>query len=71
MKFLATLILTAIVGIIAACIGSFLGGFFFMLVWNAVMPDVFHMPELGFIQSVCIVFLIGFFKSSSSSSSKE
>lgn len=35
--------------------------------WNAAMPDIFGLPEIGFVKAFCLVWLASsFFKASSS-----
>jgi hypothetical protein len=42
-----------------------------MLLWNWLMPVLFHLPEIGFWQAVGLLFLCGFlFKSSSVNAKK-
>ena len=56
MKFLA-LFLT---GIGLLVLFSALFAVFVMLVWNAVVPDVFGLPQITFIQAWLLSLLAGF-----------
>lgn len=50
-----------IVGVIALVLGVY--AFFtwlFMIVWNAVLPDVFGWKVINFWQAAGIVFILGF-----------
>lgn len=29
--------------------------------WNATMPELFHMPEIGVVKAFCLVWLAGAF----------
>lgn len=44
----------------------------FMLIWNALMPDIFGLPEIGLLQSFGLLVLSGMlFKSSSMNTDKD
>ena len=38
-------------------IGAFILGFFTMLLWNALIPDIFHGPSLNYLQAVGLLVL--------------
>ena len=43
-----------------------------MLLWNAVVPDIFHLQQIGFFQAFLLSLLCSFlFKSSQASSKKD
>ena len=47
-------------------------GIFVMLLWNWLMPSIFHLREINFWEAWGLAWLCGIlFKSSSSSSSKD
>ena len=40
--------------------------------WNATMPELFHLPEIGAVKAFCLVWLAGaFFKASAASPTKK
>lgn len=65
-KFLAA---TAVVIGAAALIGLVLGGPVWLL-WNAILPDLFGWPKIGFFQALGLVVLSHLFFPSSSTSTK-
>ena len=52
-----TIVLMVIGGICAAVLLAFLFGIFVKLLWNALMPDIFGLPEIGYWQAVGLVIL--------------
>lgn len=46
-----------IVGIVIASIFAFLFSFFVKLIWNAVIPDVFGLPQITFWQAFGLTIL--------------
>ena len=44
--------------LIGAAIGSIIGGFFFMLIWNWVVVALFGLPPLTFLQAWGLSFLL-------------
>lgn len=42
-----------------------------MLLWNWLMPEIFNLPEIGFIQSAGLVLLSAFIMKSGGSASTE
>lgn len=42
-------------------VGIFVGGLVVMLIWNAIIPDLFHGPLLGYWQAVGLLALTHIF----------
>lgn len=67
----ARIIVTAL-GIIALVVGiAFLLGFFVMLLWNWLMPDIFGLPEITYWQAWGLVLLSHILIKGSSSRGRE
>ena len=45
------------IGLVTLALTILIVGTIVMWLWNAVMPDVFGLPQLTWIQSLCIYFL--------------
>ncbi len=43
--------------ILAMIVGTFVLGFIVMALWNALIPDIFHGPDLGYWQAVGLLLL--------------
>lgn len=62
-----TSIITVIIGILSSILAiagfvivmPFVMGVITMLIWNAVLPDLLGLPEIGYLQSVGLYFLSG------------
>ena len=64
-------ILVKILGVVALVVGmAFLFTLPVMWLWNALMPDIFGLVEIGFWQALGLSLLSGFLFKSSNSSSK-
>lgn len=57
-----------IIGLIVAL--SFLFALPVLFLWNAVMPDIFGLPEINFWQALCLTLLSNFLFKNSSSNNK-
>lgn len=68
MKNDTTNFLTAIVGFVILVLIAAIG---VMLLWNAVIPELFHISEIDFGQSLCLVLLVDFLLMTAVSSKKE
>lgn len=53
---LATVSLLAI-GVIVFC--AVVSAFPVKWAWNATMPELFHLPEIGVVKAFCLVWLAG------------
>lgn len=54
--------IVAVLGAVALVIILYLiGGFAFMLAWNVVMPQVFGLIQISWVQGVALVYMIGHF----------
>ena len=39
--------------------------------WNATMPELFHLPEIGAVKAFCLIWLAGAFVKASPASKKD
>lgn len=67
--FVKILVAVAAVLGVAAVIGLILGGPVWLL-WNAILPDLFGWPKIGFFQALGLVVLSHLFFPSSPTSTK-
>ena len=44
----------------------FLGGWLLQLLWNAIIPELFGLPILGYWQSVGLILVVGLLRGASS-----
>jgi hypothetical protein len=51
------IVLMVIGGLCLVVLLAFLFGIFVKLLWNALMPDIFGLPEIGYWQAVGLVIL--------------
>jgi len=47
-----------VIGVVMACAFAFLFSFFVKLIWNAVIPDIFGLPQITFWQAFGLTVLI-------------
>lgn len=64
-------ILAAIAAVIMLAAGCLITTLFVYLLWNWIVPDVFHGPTLTFFQAFGLNFLCGLLFKSSTTVSKE
>lgn len=58
------------IALIAAC--AVISAFPVKWAWNATMPELFHLPEIGVAKAFCLIWLAGaFVKASPASKSKD
>jgi hypothetical protein len=63
---------TAVIGVIGLAVLVYgIISLLFEIVWNYVMPTVFHLPDLNIWEAAAIVFLLGFIGKWSGVSSKK
>jgi hypothetical protein len=58
LKFNLKLLLLYIYGVILLLIISIIIAFPVMLLWNIVIPDIFGLPEIGFVHAIGLVVLL-------------
>jgi hypothetical protein len=57
-KLLAVIALTLTSALVAIVL-PFVMAIPVMLLWNYTIPDVFHLPDITYLQAVCLYFLTG------------
>jgi len=66
MKLVLVLVALLIIPIIA-----FLVGLFVMYLWNMLMPDIFNLPRISYLQAVGLVILFHLIFPTNTHSSKD
>jgi len=69
-NFLMKLVLVLVALLIIPFI-AFLTGIFVMWLWNMLMPDIFNLPKISYLQAVGLVILFHILFPTNSSSSKD
>lgn len=73
-KFLEATFKVAVVGLLAIGViafGAVISAFPVKWCWNATMPELFHLPEIGVVKAFCLCWLAGAFIKAGPASNSE